>query len=397
MRILVTKNGEDFVEQLSLMRDNSVQPLRRVKCKSRIGFYNKNKRKNKSNPRPMIAISRNIENNNLMNSMSSFKDSFSNQKKRNSINESEESSLTPINVHRKVSVKKFFIPKYFMDKYETNSNSTKNIITRSSLFLPNVKKNQTIISKEEEDLNDIKKNNFFNNENHTIIVNNNYNNNKEKKYFSFKQIIPSKTLINIKKKIIKEKTEKEKEFKLNETNFRTIYKANPLKEFNDIINQPCLEYGNVQLIKFFNEKKDTSPLRIKEIVSSSQFKLEKINKICQTINENNNKEKLLKNEISRKILEKKNSEKIKCYNIIKSVEKNVDKFKGKLKKYKHKVDDKERYKDILKEISLKYWNKFNFDKFNKKSTPKSESKYLAIQKPDETENIIPKEKIKFGF
>ena len=47
-----------------------------------------------------------------------------------------------------------------MDKYETNSNSTKNIITRSSLFLPNVKKNQTIISKEEE-FNDIKKNNFL--------------------------------------------------------------------------------------------------------------------------------------------------------------------------------------------------------------------------------------------
>ena len=41
MRILVTKNGEDFVEQLSLMRDNSVQPLRRVKCKSRFGFGRK--------------------------------------------------------------------------------------------------------------------------------------------------------------------------------------------------------------------------------------------------------------------------------------------------------------------------------------------------------------------
>ena len=374
MRILITKEGEEIVEQLELHRDYSVKPINKLKHKNKISSNKLNKRLNKSNPRPVI--SRNEENNKNLLNTSSFKDSFSNQKKMNSINDIDDSISTSTNPiqYKLRGKKKIFIPKYFMDKYEASSKSTTNIIGQTPNFLPSLNTIFTINSKEDNDDNNNKSING-------------------KKYFSFKQIIPSNTLTNIKKKVLKDKLEKEKDIKINEQNFRTIYKENPLGQFNDIINQPIFDYGNIQLIKYFNQKKDTSPLRIKQIVNSNPSKLEKINKICQTITNNKENEKIMYDVINEKIKYQKNTEKLNFYNNMKLIKNDVEGIKKKLDKYKKKIDEKERYKDLLKQISLKYWNKYDFDKLNKKSTPKTESKYLTFKKQEDS-NYFQKNKFK---
>ena len=121
-------------------------------------------------------------------------------------------------------------------------------------------------------------------------------------------------------------------------------------------------------------------MRIKQIVNSNPSKLEKINKICQTITNNKENEKIMNDVIQDKIKYQKNSEKLNFYNNMKLIKNDVEGIKKKLDKYKKKIDEKERYKDLLKQISLKYWNKYDFDKLNKKSTPKTESKYLTFNK-----------------
>ncbi len=375
MRILITKQGEEIVEELELHRDYSVKPNNKLRNKNRVCSNKLYKRLNKSNPRPVI--SKNEENNKNLLNTSSFKDSFSNQKKMNSINDIDDSISNTTNLiqYKLSGKKKIFIPKYFMDKYESSSKSTTNIIGQTPNFLPSLNINITINSKEDDN------------------ENNNNKNINGKKYYSFKQIIPSHTLTNIKKKVLKDKLEKETNIKINEQNFRTIYKENPLERFNDIINQPIFDYENIQLIKYFNEKKDTSPLRIKEIVNSNPIKLGKINKICQTITNNKENEKIMNDVIQEKIKYQKNSDKLFFYNNMKIIKNDVDGIKKKLDKYRKKVDEKERYKDILKQVSLKYWNKYNFDKLNKKSTPKTESKYLAFTKLDDI-NTLQKNKLK---
>ena len=293
MRILINKQGEEIVEQLELHCDYSLKPINKLKYKNKISKNKLYKWLNKSNPRPVI--SRNEEcNKNILNTSS----------KMNSINDIDDSINTSTNPiqYKLSSKKKIFIPKYFMDKYEHSSKSriksTINIIGKTPTFLPVLNTNISINSKEDD--ND-------NNNNNNINING-------KKYFSFKQIIPSHTLTNIKKKVLKDKLEKEKNIKINEQNFRTIYKENPLWQFNDIINQPIFDYGNIQLIKYFNEKKDTTPLRIKEIVNSNPTKLGKINKICQTISNNKENEKIMNDFIKEKIKYQKNTEKLYFYN-----------------------------------------------------------------------------------
>jgi hypothetical protein len=108
MRILITKEGEEIVEQLELHRDYSVKPINKLKHKNKISSNKLNKRLNKSNPRPVI--SRNEENNKNLLNTSSFKDSFSNQKKMNSINDIDDSISTSTNpIQYKLRGKKKFL------------------------------------------------------------------------------------------------------------------------------------------------------------------------------------------------------------------------------------------------------------------------------------------------
>jgi hypothetical protein len=53
------------------------------------------------------------------------------------------------------------------------------------------------------------------------------------------------------------------------------------------------------------------------------------------------------------------------------MKKDVENIKIKLDKYKHRVNDKEKYREMFNDMVLHYWSKYDFDKLNKKGMPKN--------------------------
>ena len=95
------------------------------------------------------------------------------------------------------------------------------------------------------------------------------------------------------------------------------------------------------------------------------------------------KQQSLKEYIQSKIKNKSNYDKLSFNKNIKKVKINIEKIYEKLEKYSKKIDNKQRYKEQFKELNLKYWNKYDFDKLNKKNTKTSPSKHLnSLQKEE---------------
>ena len=94
------------------------------------------------------------------------------------------------------------------------------------------------------------------------------------------------------------------------------------------------------------------------------------------------KQQSLKEYIQSKIKNKYNYDKLSFNKNIKKVKINVEKIHEKLEKYSKKIDNKQRYKEQFKELNLKYWNKYDFDKSNKKNTKTSPSKHLNSLQED---------------
>ena len=124
------------------------------------------------------------------------------------------------------------------------------------------------------------------------------------------------------------------------------------------------------------KKKNTSPLSIKGIVDSNPLRLNKVNKICESIFRDEEKQKSSQERIEKKIKQRNNNERLIFSKEIKTAKFNIEEIKEKLDKYNKRIDPKQRYKELFKELNLKYWNKYDFDKLNKKKMEKSKSKYL---------------------
>jgi hypothetical protein len=348
MRILVTQKGEEIIDQLERMNSTTSNRIHKLTNKNR-NFSHSNFQKIKN----MKIKSRNLSKNSLNNIYS--KDSLK-SKKVNSIHFLTEDKNSPTLNNTKrhhLSMKKIYFPKYFVEKYESPSKSTVSIIKQTNNILPSLKQNLSSDSKEEDEK-----------------INDN-------RLFSFKDIIPMKTIYNIKNNIVKKSIEKERNIKIDSSNFRSIYQLkSPIDKFNDLINQPILDSGNYGLIRYFNEKKNTSPLSIKEIVNSNPLRLNKVNKICECIFRDEEKQKSSQEQIEKKIKQRNNNEKLIFSKGIKNAKFNIEEIKGKLDKYNKRIDPKQRYKEIFKELNLKYWNKYDFDKLNKKKMKNIKSKNL---------------------
>ncbi len=350
MRIIVTQQGEQIIEQLERMNSTTSNRIHKMTNKNRnlshSNFQKMNTNKNKIK-------SRNLTKNSLNTIYS--KDSLKSKKTNSMYFLTQDINSPSLNNTKRyhLSMKKIYFPKYFVEKYESPSKSTVSIIKQTNNFLPSLKQNISSDSKEEDEKL-------------------NYN-----RLFSFKDIIPKKTIYNMKTNILKKSIEKERNTKIDSSNFRSIYQLkSPIDKFNDLINQPILHTGNYGLIKYFNEKKNTSPLSIKGIVDSNPLRLNKVNKICESIFRDEEKQKSSQERIEKKIKERNNNEKLIFSKVIKTAKFNIEEIKEKLDKYNKRIDPKQRYKELFKELNLKYWNKYDFDKLNKKKMEKSKSKYL---------------------
>ena len=247
--------------------------------------------------------------------------------------------------HIKINERKIPFPKQFVEKYESNNliNSSNNNIFPS------------INSKNKES---------YEGSNNSLV--------KREKYLSLGEIIPNKLITQMKQKIIKEKKIRDKDTVITENDFRTEYEPETaIQKFNNILSEPKVNSNKSSLIKYLNERK-VNPLTIKILSNRDGNKINKINKMCQIIFQNEDKEKLFNDLVKKKMANHMNTQKKEFQNNINIMGNDIGKIKEKLEKYEKRVDNKERYREHFNDMVVHYWLKRDLERFNKKSTPKPE-------------------------
>ena len=360
MRILITKAGKIVLEDLEDLQESCPKTMNIIRHRNlTISHYDpmKNKRIPFQNN---ITISSLNDSNNLYNTTNIFQnrkkmmlnsDINTNKFIDNIINNNniEITEVKPL----KLGKNKINFPKNFADKYENETNnSVGNIISSNENF------NQFLTSSS---------NNNISSSNNTL----------HSKLYSFKEIIPESSINTMKKLIINNRKEKEKHTRIDENNFRSSYEIQTdLEKFNDVINYPKINGNKTGLIKYLNIKKNINPNYLKEIVESDSIHIGRVDKMCKILFHSEEQSNLLNNIIKQKIKHKNNSIQRDSQIKLDQMKKEVENIKIKLDKYKHRVNDKEKYREMFNDMVLHYWSKYDFDKLNKKGITKN--KYMAI-------------------
>lgn len=246
----------------------------------------------------------------------------------------------------KLNEHKISFPKQFAEKYERDSLNN-NIISSSNNILPSLN------SKKIDNHNDIN--------NHFL---------KKERYISLGEIIPNNSLNEMKKKIIKDRIIRDRDTVITENDFRSKYDPETdIQKFNNILTESKLNSNKSSLIRYLNEKK-INPLTLKMISNQDGDKISKMNKMCQTIFQNQDKEKLFNDIVKNKTTQRINNTKKEFQTGLNNMGNEINIIQEKLKKYEKRVENKEKYRDNFNEMVIHYWLKKDLERFNKKSTPK---------------------------
>lgn len=358
MRILVTKQGNIIIQEIDdtmpilTQNLNSTNKLRGYstnysirKLKLPEKYFNQNQLSRTNNIFRQNSTNSNYtgigSSNNLSKQKLNFKMKYKNL---------EDSEITKEELQTAKQIKlnehKITFPKQFAEKYE-NDILNNGIINSSNNILPslNSKKIDT-----QEGINN------------SLI--------RKEKYLSLGEIIPNNSLIEMKKKIIKDRLVRDKATVITENDFRSSYEPETdIQKFNNILIGSKLNSNKSSLIKYLNEKK-VDPLTIKILSSQDGDKISKINKMCQTIFQNQDKEKLFNDIVKNKAKQRINNTKKEFQIAINGLGSEINSIQEKLKKYDKKIDNKEKYREYFNEVVIHHWLKKDLERFNKKSTPK---------------------------
>ena len=337
MRILITAKGTQVVNEIEAMT-NTAQSLNTITSTKRRNFTSSHYSTAKTNKK---------QSNRITNSSSVSTKRNSSLTKNKTFIDTDKGHLTSneLKQAKKIDLKvpKVLFPKNFVEKYENDSKTTSNIITTSGNFLPSLA-NSSHLSSRDEELEQLNK------------------------LYSFKEIIPERTVTKIKLNMIKESTQKAKLSRVTEQNFRSVYQAETeLEKFDEILDYPKVTPNKLSLIKYLNESKNLNPISLKTLVQSNPERINRVNKMCQILYHDEEQQRLLNDIIKGKLKQKVSADKIEFQNKIKEMKNEVDCIKDRLNKYSNRLDDRERYRDIHNDLVLHYWNKKDYDRFNKKS------------------------------
>lgn len=168
--------------------------------------------------------------------------------------------------------------------------------------------------------------------------------------------------------------------RIDENHFRSIYhsKSN-LDKFNSLIFSPTIKSTKLSLIKYLNEKK-IEPTALSTLYHKNSVKMNKLNQICKLYFINKERVKIFNDNIKKTVNDKSNNVKNIFQISLKDAELKVNKFKFKLQKYRYKINEREKYKDIFLNIKNKYWERYNLDRYNKKCSLKKK-KFFFGQEP----------------
>lgn len=358
MRILVTKQGNIIIQEIDdtmpilTQNLNSTNKLRGYstnysirKLKLPEKYLNQNQLSRTNNIFRQNSSNSNYTgiggSNNLSKQKFNFKMKYKNL---------EDSEITKEELQTAKQIKlnehKITFPKQFAEKYE-NDILNNGIINSSNNILPSL--NSKKIDTQEGS-------------NNSLI--------RKEKYLSLGEIIPNNSLTEMKKKIIKDRLVRDRATVITENDFRSSYEPETdIQKFNNILNSSKLNSNKSSLIKYLNEKK-VDPLTIKILSSQDGDKISKINKMCQTIFQNQDKEKLFNDIVKNKAKQRINNTKKEFQIAINGLGSEINSIQEKLKKYDKKIDNKEKYREYFNEVVIHHWLKKDLERFNKKSTPK---------------------------
>ncbi len=358
MRILVTKQGNIIIQEIDdtmpilTQNLNSTNKLRGYstnysirKLKLPEKYLNQNQLSRTNNIFRQNSTNSNFTgiggSNNLSKQKFNFKMKYKNL---------EDSEITKEELQTAKQIKlnehKITFPKQFAEKYE-NDILNNGIINSSNNILPSL--NSKKIDTQEGS-------------NNSLI--------RKEKYLSLGEIIPNNSLTEMKKKIIKDRLVRDRATVITENDFRSSYEPETdIQKFNNILNSSKLNSNKSSLIKYLNEKK-VDPLTIKILSSQDGDKISKINKMCQTIFQNQDKEKLFNDIVKNKAKQRINNTKKEFQIAINGLGSEINSIQEKLKKYDKKIDNKEKYREYFNEVVIHHWLKKDLERFNKKSTPK---------------------------
>ena len=370
MRILVTKQGNIIIQEIddtmplytqnlsstSRFRGYSTDYQQRKLNKSGINNFSKANNIFKQSPNRSVYGSKKLE----------YRKKYQNL---------EDTEITKENLQKakqiKINEHKITFPKQFAEKYENdilNANNSNIINSSSNNVLPPLSPDNHLMTSnlDEQNKSPTKNNNQYNN------INTTSNNSimKKEQYLTLKEIIPNSSLYQMKKKILKEKKIRDRATVITENDFRSAYKPETdLQKFNDILMTSRVNSNKSNLIKYLNERK-IAPLTIKILADQDSDKISKINKICQTIFRNQDKEKLFYEIVKNKARQRINNTKKEFQMSINGLGSNMTEAKEKLKKYEKSIDKKEKYREYFNDVVIHHWMKRDLERFNKKSTPK---------------------------
>ena len=339
MRIIVTRHGIEVVDELDEM--NKYNPL----SSQSIGRKNLTSYNRKTN-------SLDSDNRNLYSNTYSLLNDTKRSRKNITQFDFDIENLTPNELKNakelKLTTTKISFPKSFANNYDDNDTSS-NIID-SNFQLPSLANNK---SKTENS-------SFLN-----------------QRYYSFRDIIPNNKITEMKLNIIKDRKMKDKLSRIDETKFRSIYHPKTeLENFDDVLNCAKINPNKMGLIRYLNESKNPQPITLKDLINSNSHRLNRMNKICQILLREEERQRVMTQNIQSKIKSSLNAEIIEYQNEINSMKEKINEYKEKMEKYNiNRVDHKENYKDLYRIMETKVWAKYDFDRLNKKNTPKAKNDF----------------------
>lgn len=333
MRVLVTDHGKSLMEILCeehIIKNNKINLP---------DDYNQNKSTFKSKTHRSTIRSRN----NLTTKASSAR----------SINNSLENSFPKA---LEIKMKKLHISKIITEKYN-NDNSNNNII----LSLPGIIQKK-LATTSTNSIN-ISKQNF----NDTIDMTN--------YQFSIKDILPQTTYKEFKEDLNRNKFLKDRNRKIDESMFRSDYKEKTDKEILEENMNAKIGSNYVNLIKYLNSRPNLNYQFVQKISGFDEDRLSKINKICQKVFDNNEKNELFNKIAKEKIKLKKRKDLSDYHDKLESLSKNLFKSSEINNEYKLPTNVRiHKYRDLHEDIKKKFWSKHSVEELSKIKSERKDTK-----------------------
>ena len=184
-------------------------------------------------------------------------------------------------------------------------------------------------------------------------------------------------------------------------NFRSKYedKKATINELAILLNLP-LNPDRTNLIKYYKQNKNISPFYFENLLKCNEAQIYKLNKICQIIFHEKegeaNEQKIIEDKKfnKEKMIREKGNNNMICVNKI--INKSNGIFSGyNLRQETYAIKRKKLFKEEIKKMKKKYWDKYGVDKFFKENQIKLQN-YLSTTDFEELQNKEQKKKFLFA-